>query len=391
MLNSYLVNAAVANGTGTSQVTVSAFAFAGSNSLYSSLCTAFRTGTAVSQSGTNLIRSVSLAAILKQVGSTILVNRYVSSLFTITVGEVSKVVRDVGYSAATVANSALDFGRFLKTTFTLSVFTGAGKNVLDSNQVNGYEMNGFALNDGIANYKEERAILGVIAQAVAGAAASTIKYVWVYYMAIANSAENLFKKVIPTAYTTTVDNLLGIIRQVGLTETVAVSEAVSYIKFLRVVIATLIVGSQAQVIKMAQLPITAVAESSEYVIRLIKVSWTAACSLVAIPETKDVSKTFVTNAGNLLSAVKQRVVERLVTTVVSVTYTKHLWNYAVVLTAVKVSRIRLAFLVGVRKIGRYVMSIFGYSPTTVVVNTFTIIVADTYNDIVVPPEDTEIV
>jgi hypothetical protein len=107
--------------------------------------------------------------------------------------------------------------------------------------------------------------------------------------------------------------------------------------------------------------------------------------------SKRVGKPIITIATGLSSAFKLRVVLANVITIVRGTNFKRLWNYSSVSTAVKASRIRLAFLVGVRVLSQWIIGLFKSNTTYVCVNMSTIYVVDKYDPIVVPPEDTEIV
>jgi hypothetical protein len=389
MLNSYLVNAAVANGTGTSQTTVSAIAFASSVSFYNRLCTAFRIGAVSSSNSLFLTRFVKPVAYTKQAVSSVLTGRYVYRSFVATVSNVLKVALYVAYTAATVASSVTGYFKYVRSIFTLPVFSAAGKNALDYNPIDGFVMNGFALNDGVTNYKEERVIIGIIVQAITSVAASTVRYVSRFFNTLASNTLKVVKSC-QVSFKATVEELQAVIKLARLIEVAVASEAVTYIKFLRVVIATLVAGSSVKAIKMVKLPSQVAAASTKYVSKkcgLIKN--TAAYTLNELVRT--VGKPIKVTVSNTATAFKLRVVERIVSTVVKVSYIRFMWNYSSVITIVKASRIRLAFLVGVRVLSQWIIGLFRSNTTYVCVNMSTIHVVDKYDPIVVPPEDTEIV
>jgi hypothetical protein len=462
MLNSYLVNAAVVDGTGTSQITVSAIAFTSSVPLYNSLCQAFRIGTTSSGNSTYLTRSVNPVAYIKQVGNavgyikalampitkvvsnttyiiksaavgknttvgsainiirfirlfesavvaealtivrflrifiatvvagnTVSVKRYVYRTFVATVSNVLKVALYIAYTAAAVASNATDYIKYIKSIFALTVFNAAGKNALDYNPVDGFVMNGFALNDGVSDYKEERVIIGIIVDAVTSVAASTVRYVSRFFNALSSSTLKVVKSC-QVSFKATVAELQAVIRLARLIEVAVASEAVTYIKFLRVVIATLVAGSSVKAIKMVKLPSQVAAASTKYVSKkcgLIKN--TAVYTLNELVRT--IGKPIKATVSNTAAAFKLRVVERIVATIVKVSYIRFMWNYSSVSTIVKASRIRLAFLVGVRVLSQWIIGLFKSNTTYVCVNMSTIYVVDKYDPIVVPPEDTEIV
>lgn len=389
MLNSYLVNAAVANGTGTSQTTVSAIAFASSVTLYNRLCQAFRVGAVSSSNSLSLARFIRPVAYVRQTNVSATVGRYVYRSFVATVSKTLKVTLRIAYTAAAVASNAADYIKYIKSIYALTVFNAAGKNALDYNPVDGFVMNGFALNDGVSNYKEERVIIGIIAQAVASVAASTVRYVSRFFNTLASNTLKAVKSC-QVSFKATVEELQAVIKLARLIEVAVASEAVTYIKFLRVVIATLVAGSSVKAIKMVKLPSQVAAASTKYVSKkcgLIKN--TAVYTLNELVRT--IGKPIKATVSNAAAAFKLRVVERIVSTVVKVSYIRFMWNYSSVSTVVKASRIRLAFLVGVRVLSQWIIGLFKSNTTYVCVNMSTIYVVDKYDPIVVPPEDTEIV